>query len=74
MDDKELVIPLDKLPEKFTSSIIMKPKIDFEKGTIEIDNKEMFGNMIIRHYKDIINTKEQIIRDSLIVLGWTPPK
>jgi hypothetical protein len=62
------------MENEFMSSTFIKPKIDFEKGIIEIDNEEKFGNMVTRHYKDIINTKEKMIRDALIVLGWTPPK
>lgn len=29
---------------------------------------------LARHYTNVIDTKEKMVRDALIKLGWTPPE
>jgi hypothetical protein len=59
--------------DKFISMTTIKPNIDFEKGIIEFDCKNIFNDIVTNHYKEIINTKEEFVKKALIALGWTPP-
>lgn len=52
---------------------VIKPYVDIEKQTIELDITEKMNEKIVNHYKEIIDLKEKIIREALIKLGWTPP-
>ena len=50
-----------------------KLNVDFDKKLLEIDERDYFNNVLSRHVKNVIDTKEKMIRDGLIALGWTPP-
>lgn len=47
----------------------IEPSI-FNNGTIELTTRDIVGRMT----KDILNTKEEMIRQALIQLGWLPPE
>jgi hypothetical protein len=57
----------------FIGKTIIKPYVDVENQTIELDIVEKMNEQIVNHHKEIIDIKEKIIRDALIQLGWTPP-
>lgn len=48
-------------------------------GVILIQDREVIspgdGTLadVTRHYKQVLDTKEGMVRDALIRLGWTPP-
>lgn len=43
-------------------------------GLIETSTSVKSGGKYIDFYKKIINTQDSQVRQSLIELGWTPPK
>lgn len=55
--------------QKYSIDYTIIPKIDYDKETIELI--EVFQNKLS---KSVIDTKNQAIRESLIKLGWIPPK
>jgi hypothetical protein len=57
----------------FMRSSILTPKVDVMKQVIEIDVQEKMNDVVVNHYKEVINLKEKVIREALIALGWTPP-
>lgn len=48
----------------------MKPHVDFVSGEITIDVTQDAGRLISRQ---VLCTKERMVRQGLIALGWTPP-
>ena len=54
----------------FKSGIEIKRKICAD-GKIELETTESLSGRI---YKEALDTKDQIVREALISLGWTPPK
>ena len=54
----------------------VKPLLDFNKHTLKFftrqksDTEKCFNQM----YEEIIDFKEETIKQALIKLGWTPPK
>jgi hypothetical protein len=54
----------------------LTPKVDFDACTVEIEEHiaSPFDEVIGNYYKTIVNTKDKMIRDGLIALGWTPPE
>ena len=62
-----------------TSEYICEVKTAFNKDRIEswLEFKGEYGighDIINHHNKQIINLRDQGIREALIKLGWTPPK
>lgn len=47
----------------------IEPSI-FNNGIIELTTRDIVGRMT----KDILNTKEDMIRQALMQLGWLPPE
>lgn len=47
----------------------IEPSI-FNNGNIELTTRDIVGRMT----KDILNTKEEMVRQALIQLGWLPPE
>jgi hypothetical protein len=54
--------------------------IPFESGSIQIttemlrrDSKTQ-ADIVVTLTREIINTKEELVKKALIELGWTPPK
>lgn len=54
-------------------------KLSIHDGTIIIDETVTEASMNLRkelvskHYRQVMDTKDQMIREALIKLGWTPP-
>lgn len=52
-------------------------QVDLRSGVITINDHETqtapSGDAIERHYTNVLDTKERMVRDALIALGWTPP-
>lgn len=61
------------MEKSFMSTSTFTPKIDFLNEKIEIDVLEKMDGMITRHYMEILDLKEKVVRNALIALGWTPP-
>jgi hypothetical protein len=61
------------MEKSFLSTSTFTPKIDILNQKIEIDVVEKMDGIITNHYKEILDLKEKMVRDSLIALGWTPP-
>lgn len=49
----------------------LQTTLDLQAATIQITEYDDWTGKVVRQ---IINTKEQMVRDALIRLGWTPPK
>lgn len=60
----------------------IKGSVDLASGVITIEDTETTVNSafasdpmepITRHYRSVLDTKEGMVREALIKLGWTPP-
>lgn len=56
-------------PEKHTLRMKMTGHVNCETGVISATLTDISDNLT----KFVVETREQIIRDGLIRLGWTPP-
>lgn len=55
-------------------SIEVKPRLDRITERLIFDVEEKINDMVVNHYKDVLNFKEKTVKDALIALGWTPPE
>jgi len=44
-----------------------------EDGVIKQDLIHVHDGVVLSHAQELIDTKDQHVRDALIELGWTPP-
>jgi hypothetical protein len=59
----------------------IEPKVDLANGVAILDEFERnpflsdspTREILERHFRTIVDTRDKVIRDALIALGWTPP-
>jgi hypothetical protein len=49
------------------------PRLDVKNQLLELFYLESMDDYVVNGYKEVVDFKEQVIRDALIALGWTPP-
>lgn len=54
--------------------IEVKPRLDRSTERLIFDCEEKMNDIVVNHYKDVVNFKEKTVKDSLVALGWTPPE
>lgn len=53
--------------------------VNNDRATIEIAEcvthtlEAAIDEALVDHYKTVVDTKERLVREGLIALGWTPP-
>lgn len=68
------VIPVND-PKKtpFKVDFQIDTAIDDVTGTIIQETRQLHGDQIINHMRQVIDTQDAQVRTALIALGWTPP-
>lgn len=52
----------------------IKPFVNHLEKTIEIEQYDYSNDHLMSHQKSVLNTKDKVLKDCLISLGWIPPE
>lgn len=50
------------------------PTLDLEKKTLLLETTTEFNELASTVNRQLFDTNQKMLRDALILLGWTPPK